>query len=91
VVVLHQQRIYITKICKAYLDDNREFPPLKDHVEYDPQKARWFTDFYSIEEVVKLIGDCIISPPGGDLEFGSNVYKRFKNDWLVIIYNNYFE
>jgi len=77
-------------VCKAYDDNGREFPPTTDCL-YDDVKKRWYTENHTVEELISLFKDCVVSAPGGSMEYCANVRKRFQEDWFIIVYNNFVE
>jgi hypothetical protein len=89
---MENPKIYITKAYIEYEDptipDSREIKPIDD-CEYDPEKKMWYTQ-KPITEIIKEVGDCIVSPPSGKLEFCWSC-KDVKGEWMVISYNGYVE
>lgn len=83
-------KIYICKICHGFDNTGKEFPPVNNCI-WDDEKKRWYTENYTIEELINKFKDCIISAPGGELEYGNGTWKKYKDDYVLIIYNNFFE
>jgi hypothetical protein len=83
-------KIYITKICHAFDANGREFAPLQDAI-FDQDKNRWYVENYSVEDLIIKFKDCIVSAPGGELEYGNGAFKKYKDDWVIVVYNNFFE
>lgn len=83
-------KIYLTKICSGYDSNKRPFPPLKE-CKWDEEKQRWYTENHTIEQLILIFKDCIVSAPGGELEYGNGTWKKYKDDWVIIVYNNFFE
>jgi hypothetical protein len=80
----------VIKICSGYDENNKSFPPL-NKCKWDDVKKRWYTEHHTIEELINIFPDCIISAPGGELEYGNGTWKKWKEDFVFIIYNSFFE